>query len=182
MVLRRGFAPRGQLVNRSQRRKTAWVPGPGSTDALPISSSVASFVGGGVVAGVEALTVVRTRGELLITLVNATTVLDGFRGAFGIGVVSLPAFTAGIASVPTPIAEQDDENWLYHRYFTVFAGSGPSETFGNAGSPVLRVEVDSKGMRKFGTDRVIYAAVEVVEVGTAILDVSFNSRMLVKLS
>ena len=166
-------------MSRGPRRKTAWSLGPGGTGAGPISASGSAFVGAGLVPTIEGGTWVRLRGELLLSLVSAVNPLDGFRGAFGIGVVSLPAFVAGIASVPTPITEADDENWIYHRFFTLFTGDG---TEGNFFGPSFdRIEVDTKAMRRVDTDRVFYSVIEVVEVGAAVMDVSFNSRMLVKL-
>jgi len=176
VALRRGFSPRGQLVGR-QRRKTAWGVGPGGTTATAISSSSAVLVGAGAASTLEGSTVVRIRGELLLTLNTAITALDAFRGAFGIGIVQNPAFTAGINSVPSPITEEDDENWLYHRYFALVA---PTNEF--VGNTFARIEIDSKAMRKFDSDRILYGAIEVVEVGDATMDVSFNSRVLVKLA
>jgi hypothetical protein len=99
-------------------------------------------------------------------------------GAFGIGITQLPAFTAGIASLPTPITEADDENWLFHTFFAVAPPAG-GETWGDSGSAMLRVEVDSKAMRKMATDKALYAAVEVeAENGTIELAVYFDSRVL----
>ena len=178
MAFVRGSFRQGRSVSRPARRKSVWGLGPGSTDALSLIASSASIVGSGVAPISDGLTVVRIRGELLLSLENAVTALDGFRGAFGIGDVSLPAFTAGIGSIPTPLAEESDENWLYHRYFTIIAASAPGETWANAGSPTVRIEVDSKAMRKQDTDRVLYAAIEVVETGAAQMDCSFNSRIL----
>ena len=40
-------------------------------------------------------------------------------------------------------------------------------------------EVDSKAMRKFPSEFSLYAAIEVVEIGVAELDVFFDSRVLV---
>ena len=179
MPFRRGSFPRGRLAGQ-QRRKTAWDIGPGSTGATALSASGASLVGTGVSFELDGLTVVRTRGELLITLITATSALDGMRGAFGIGIASLAAFTAGIGSVPTPLTEETDENWLYHQYFTIITIAG-GEQWGNSGSTVFRTMVDSKAMRKVGAGIVVYAAIEVVETGAAVIDVSFNSRMLLKL-
>ena len=181
MALRRGFSRRAPLVGQSQRRKTAWGLGPGGTGAGPLSASGAAFVGGGVVSTLEGSTLVRLRGELLLTLVSAVNPLDAFRGAFAIGMVQNPAFvTGGITAVPTPITEEADENWIYHRYFTLFTGDGTEANFDIAAA--ARIEVDSRAMRKWDTDKTLYAAIEVVEVGAAVMDVSFNSRVLVKLA
>ncbi len=96
--------------------------------------------------------------------------------------MSIQAFTAGIASVPTSITDMDNENWLYHTVFQVIAGSSAGETWANSGSPSFRKEVDSRAMRKFGVDKIVYAAFEVIEVGDASADISFDSRMLIKLA
>jgi len=174
----RGFSRQGRFRSQA-RRKTSWSVGPGSSAITQISTTTASLVGLGAVPLIEGVTVVRIRGELVIGLVSATAVGDGFIGAFGIGDVAVPAFTAGIGSVPTPIAEADDDNWLYHRFFSCLAMSSAGETWANGVTNALRIEVDSKAMRKQGTDRVLYAAIEVSEVATAaVLDVTFDSRVL----
>ena len=180
MAQRRGFSHRGRP--RSQRRLTAWSVGSGGTGALSLSASGSSLVGAGVQPTLEGLTIVRTRGELLLELRAATAAGDGFNGAFGIGLAHTPAFDAGIGSLPTPLDEDDGEMWLYHRYFAVvapvaFAATGFAPTLGAA----LRIEVDSKAMRKFPDETTLFAAIQVVEVGTASLSVHWNSRMLVKL-
>jgi len=155
---------------------------------VTVASSTAVLIGSGVSPTADGSTVVRLRGELLLFLTGANSNLEGFTGAFGIGICNLPAFIAGIGSVPTPITEEDDNNWLYHRYLSITAAGvidGTASTDQDAISSVsgaLRIEVDSKAMRKMDTDKSLYAAIEVAEVGTATLQVFFNSRVLVKLS
>jgi len=177
---------------RSQRRKTSWNIGPqtgvdGATQV--ISASAAVLATGTAVVLNEGITMVRTRGELNVFLSIATGQGDGFHGAFGIAVASSPAVTAGVGSVPTPITEENWDGWLYHRYFGLFAG-GPLATATaadqqsqvNATTAALRVEVDSKAMRKLSVDMTIYAAIEVIELGAASsMEWGFNSRILVKL-
>ena len=179
MGLRRGNTRLGLGRNQGLRRKTAWGIGPGSSAATAISSTTAVLIGAGAVSTGDGQTVVRLRGELLLTLITATGSLDGFRGAFGIGIVQNPAFTAGIGSVPTPVTEAADENWLYHRFFTIVANISTEADFGL--SAAMRLEVDSKAMRKFDSGVTLYAALEVTEVGAAVMDASFDSRVLVKL-
>jgi len=111
---------------------------------------------------------------------------DGFVGAVGIGIASLAAVTAGIASVPTPITEEGADNWLWHRYFRISSpfATGTTAVNGLAMNVIpgaLRVEIDSKSMRKFPQDLSIYAAIEVVEGGTATADAFLNTRFLAKL-
>jgi len=136
---------------------------------------------------VEGLTLVRTRGEVEIHLSTASAAGAGFRGAFGIGVASLAAVTAGVASIPTPITEADNDNWLYHRFFSVIAAdaiavSGAASEALQGGMQAVRFEVDSKAMRKVPVGTALYGIVEVVLSGTAAAQFAFNSRMLFKLS
>ena len=181
MAHARGSFRRGRSVSPA-RRQSSWALGPGSSTVTQVSATTATLLGGGSQPTINGLTVVRIRGEFMATLASAQDIGDGFIGAFGIGDVSLPAFTAGIGSVPTPIAEADDDNWLYHRFFAVLATSSAGETWANGVSNSLRIEVDSKAMRKQGLDRILYAAVEVAEIGTAaVIDFTFDSRVLDKL-
>ena len=43
----------------------------------------------------------------------ATSALDGFNGAFGIGLVTRQALAVGVSAVPTPLDEEDWDGWLY---------------------------------------------------------------------
>jgi len=174
----------------TNRRKTAWGIGPQTgVDGAPqaITTSISSLATGGAAAGQDGLTVVRIRGEFQAFLTAASANTNGYHGAFGIGTARTPAFTAGMASLPSPITDEDDELWLYHRYFSIISGSvidnaaALAEGVVNSTCAALRFEVDSKAMRKFNLGDVLYAAVEVVELGTATMQWVFNSRVLDKL-
>ena len=52
----------------------------------------------------------------------------------------------------------------------------------NSTTAAIRVDVDSKAMRKCSVDETIFAVIEVAELGTASLSWSFNSRLLFKLA
>ena len=181
--------PRGfhQARTMPARRQNAWSLGAGGSTVTTLSATGAAFLGSSVIPATEGLTIVRTRGELLMFLSSASAGLDGFTGAFGLAVVTSEAVAAGIASVPTPVEQADWNGWLYHRFFSITAvdalDSGVSDDKDaiNAVSAALRIEVDSKAMRKFKVEDRLYAAIEVVEVGTADLRIFFDSRMLVKL-
>jgi len=175
----------------SPRRKTGWDIGTQTgTDGSPqtLSSSSSQAGTGAVVSTADGVTVVRTRGELVVALAALAGAFEGFHGAFGIGVASVAAITAGIGSLPLPIDDETDENWIYHRYFSIVAmsaingGVALDEDFTNPVTSALRVEVDSKAMRKLNTGLGLYCAIQVLEIGTASLRWSFNSRMLVKLA
>jgi len=165
----RGFVQRGQ---RASRRKSTWGPGPGGVSVTSISATGAAIPGSGISPTTVGLTMVRIRGQLDLMLLTAGTVGDGFQGAFGIGIVETPAFTAGAASVPTPITEAASENWLYWHVLSVH------DSLNSDGASVQRLEVDTKAMRKFDDGMTIYAAFELTEIGTATASLFFDSRAL----
>ena len=181
MALRRGF-PRQGLSARGPRRKTAWGIGPGGDGVVSITGVGSTLIGAGAASTLEGSTVVRLRGHLLIQANTAVGTQDHMTGAFGIGIVQNTAFTAGIASVPTPVTESSDENWLFHQFFSIAPPAG-GETWADGVSSALRMDVDTKAMRHFDSDRILYAAVEIgAENGTVGLAVYFDSRVLVKLA
>jgi len=170
-----GSRPRVQ----GPKRLTQWGLGPGGTGGTGITASQADILGSGVTFGASG-TVVRIRGTFSGILTSYTTAGDGYAGAVGIGLASLAAFTAGIASLPTPLTEGAWDGWLWHKHFfmhgTVAAGSA-------AGAFVKKVdvEIDTKAMRKVSDEMIIFAASEVLEAGTAALILHLNSRLLLKL-
>ena len=173
-------------VIRSQRRRTDWTVGPISNiQSVTATSAVlgTSFVVGTDEAGE---TLVRTRGSGLAFLTSATNAGDGYFGAFGIGLASAPAITAGIASLPTPITESDSDNWVYHQFFQLFAPhtiDGTASTDTADGPSWIRFEIDSKAMRKVSDSDVgLYMAWEFSETGTAAMSFTADCRMLTKLS
>jgi len=172
------------------RHRSSWGVGPATTAGgagQSLVSSTADLGGTAVSVGLDNLTLIRTRGEFVAFLKTSASDANGFHGAFGIAKATSAAILAGVASVPTPITEQDWEGWLYHRYFSIFSG-GPIAAATAAQEALqvnnvcaaLRIEVDSKAMRKSDIDEGFYCAVEIVEVGTATMSWTFNSRMLFK--
>ena len=149
----------------------------------------ASIAAVGAQLMVPALTLIRTRGEVMMRVTTADAEGSGFHGAFGIAIANANAFTVGgIASLLTPLADDDWDGWFFHRYFALFSGgplAGAASQDVDEVNPVaaaLRFEVDSKAMRKMTDEEVIYAAIDVVEVGTTVaMGWAFNSRGLFKL-
>ena len=160
---------------RGPRRLTSWGFGPGNNAEAQLSASSAVIVGAGVTFG-SAGTVVRIRGRFGAYLVSFTSAGDGYIGAVGIGLAATAAFDAGIASLPTPITEEGWDGWLWHSFFGVHGGVAAASE--NAGH--IELVIDSKAMRKVSGDMVVFAALEVVESGTAVMNISLNSRMLLK--
>ena len=114
---------------------------------------------------------------LELLLIQASAAGDGFVGAFGIGVVSLPAFTVGVSAVPTPITEVEWEGWMWHQFFSLHS----TAAFDAGGPNRVQIPIDTKAMRKLGTEEVVYLAYEGTEDTTAQLQILSDSRMLVKL-
>ena len=180
MARRSGFSR--AVLARAPRRSTAWGIGPGGAGSTVSSGPSTAIMGSGSQSTVEGSTVVRIRGQILIQMISAATALDQMGGAVGIGIAQLPAFTAGIGSLPTPITEVDDENWLWHSFFSLEALAA-TPTWSSGTGQALRFDIDAKAMRKFDTDRVLYGAIEIEsETGTTILHTFFDSRILVKLA
>ena len=174
MARPRGFHPR----SGTSRRKTGWEEGPGGTAVASVSADSSAVLGSGIVALVDGLTLVRLRGIFSFTLDSAGSVGDGFFGAIGIGVTTVQAFTdIGITALPIPIDDMAWEGWLYHQFFSVHDGLDA----GADGSGFQRVMVDSKAMRKVGSNEVIFAVHQSVEIGVAVGKIHFDSRALFKL-
>ena len=176
MALRRSAS----RIPRGPRRRTGWDFGPGSGGVDVISSSSTGFFG---VQGATFLrqgdTLVRSRGdvEMFLTAVGASG--DGFEGALGMGLASQNAVAAGIASVPTPITDIDWDGWVWHRMFSLH-GSAATASEDNA-LPSRFFEIDSKAMRKVGTEMSLYLAFEMTEIGTAVMNLFGGVRVLIKL-
>jgi len=170
-------ASRGFRSRQSPRRRTEWFQGVGGTAITSVASSSAGFLGGGVVTTFGEETLVRTRGILDLTMIAVTSPGDGFFGAVGIGLATSAAVAAGIASVPTPITESGWDGWLWHSFVSVHGGI----TLIANESSHQRVEIDSKAMRKVQDDMTLFAAFEVVEIGSAVMSVFLDTRMLSKL-
>ena len=182
MARRRGF-PQARA-----RRKTAWGLGPQM--ALQSVTTATSVLGTGVqLSAADEVTVVRTRGSILLWLEAATTAGDGFQGALGIGLVTTPAFDIGVTAVPTPLAEEDWDGWLWHQFFHLHAG-GPiaaavsaDTDMVNSTTAAVRFEIDSKAMRKFESDMTMIIVMELSPLtGAATLRVEGTSRQLFKLA
>ena len=177
MARRSGFPSRRA---RSSGVARDWGVGPGSTAVTTITASGSTLLGNALTTVAQELTVLRTRGilDLFVDGVPGADG-DGFFGAVGIGKATLAAFTAGIGSLPTPISEAEWDGWLWHQYISIHVPDITGEG-GNSSAQHQRIQIDSKGMRKFDTSEVLFAAVEVVETGAASMSVRLDTRMLLQ--
>jgi len=163
----------------SKPRATGWNDGTGGTGISGFTASGAFFMGNAFGFTADGFTIVRQRGLLRLWGTLATAPGDGFVGAFGIGLATTAAVVAGVAAVPTPITEQDDENWMFWHAISVHNPVVSSTEI--ARSFFQEVVVDVKAMRKVASGMSIYSIIELVETGTATMSGSWDSRMLTKL-
>ena len=132
----------------------------------------------GSIPGEEGITIIRTRGDLLVRLTTSNVIGAGFDFGFGMGIVTNQAFAAGIASIPGPLTDSVWEGWFVHKLFTI---AGDLST--SISSSMVRYEIDSKAMRKFSPGNSLIAVIETDnEVGTVTLQANLLTRLLLKLS
>ena len=175
------MARRSGFHRQGQRRKTAWTVGPQEVDRNLTSSTAVLWSAGVVLTNEPQVTIVRVRGIITATLETVGAIGDGFFGAHGIGIATTAAFTAGIASLPTPLTEEDWDGWLWHTYFDIRAVTATIGDGVNAVGAVDRTIIDSKAMRIWTEDMTLFGVTEVTESGTSNVEVQGQSRVLVKL-
>ncbi len=141
------------------RRETEWVATVNTNIAvLAAGASVIAFSGdfrsGGSLEDFIGATVVRTRGPFAGRFVSVSGDQSAF-GALGIAIVNGEAFDAGVASLPTPVAEAGDDKWLMHRYWfaDVRFDTSPQQIHS-------LIDFDSKAMRKTTSTDVLVAIIE----------------------
>lgn len=161
----------------SVRRKTTWdIANFGSPANLTADGSILFPLA--FTALQEGLTIVRLRGELIIS--TSGTSGDSADLAVGIGIATSEAHAVGVTALPSPITDGDWNGWFYHRWC-----SSISTATVNVSSQSLnfRFDVDNKAMRKLLVGTVMFAVMEMDnEAGTGITaSVILNTRVLFKL-
>jgi len=174
------FARSRRPFQRSQRRKTSWNIGPHGK--VSHSSNTVSIFPIGAQALIDGQTIIRIRGELNMGLSSIAAAIDGFtRVAFGIGIVTENAFSAGVASVPDPLADIAWEGWM--AYWTGTFYGVVTATISQDIPANVRVDIDSKAMRKIANTDILMGVFSTLEeVGTATVRAQFSSRILAKLA
>ncbi len=126
---------------------------------------------------------VRMHGEFTLVQALATSAGDGFQSfAVGVCIVTENAVGIGITAIPHPLTDIGWDGWWYH---SVHAAVTSLETTEVARGPssALRVPFETKSMRKLKETDVIVGVVELgTEIGTASVDFTARSRILVKLA
>lgn len=167
----------GGFRARSPARIRDWGLGPASSTQV-LSASGKTIWSTGTTPG-QNLTVIRTRGLVNVTLINATGAGDGIFGAHGIYMMTEDAFNAGVGSALDPLADANSDMWLWHSFFDVRAITGTIADGVNAQSVLSRIEIDSKAMRKgFDPERVMVGVTGLRVSGTATADLNGEVRQL----
>ena len=176
MARLRGFPVR----TPTSRRAVSWGVGPQAPAQSLTATGQALWTSGITLLGDQKATIVRIRGQIEMYLTVASAVGDGFRGAFGLALVTAQAFAAGAGSIPGPVSESQFDGWMWHQFFSLHTQVA---TLGNPDVVHVQIPIDTKAMRKWvADDQLLVGMVEVVEIGTASLTFHVDSRVLVKLS
>jgi len=180
---RRPFSGASTRGTRAPRRLTSWNLGPGVddiTDApLSFTTSTTGIYGAGVTPVIPNLTIVRLRGSVDIILNAAAAALDGYSYALGIGIVTGEAFTIGVTAMPDPFDDMNWPGWLWHKTGMIHSPVGALTAQGPQANQLI--EIDSKAMRKFRLNEVLFGVCQVGEVGVSQLVTRMMTRVLVKL-
>ena len=146
------MARHGGGSHRSERRLFQWAEIDLRTEveSLAITTSLGNVSGG--LASTERLTWARMRGNALVRMVAAAA-SDSMIVGLGIVQVDNEAFAAGAASVPSP-TDDLDASWIWHQLF-VFGPAVDTTALTDEGIQVQRAEIDTKAMRKMGTNETL---------------------------
>ncbi len=171
---------RSRFPRTGARRRVSWAISP-SGQVGPISGNSNNAFPTSAVASLDDLTVVRTRGRLLLQLITADAVGSGFEWAFGMCVVTQNAAGVGVTALPDPIGDIAWDGWFVYEQGWLVASDATPIVDRFVGEQQL-IEIDSKAMRKTHLTDNIVAMLGVQEVGTATVRAAFTGRMLSKLA
>ena len=168
-----------RIISPRSRRATDWGFGIDFADqSITGSSKVLSTTSLGIATP---FTLIRMRGSFHMYLVGTAGALgDGFNGAVGIGLVSNEAFGVGITAIPGPQSDANWDGWIWQSFFDIRQITATLSDGANAAAASVRLEVDSKAMRKWDPGMTLVGVCEVVESGSQNMDVQADSRVLLK--
>ena len=174
---------RARTFVRAPRRQNLWsnILTDFATAALASGKTGGGLGGGGTgLAVAESITLVRTRGQLMVHF-DPTTANDVVRVGFGLGIFSNDAFGIGITAVPGPLTDAGWD-WVYHKLFMMGPVFSATETDNSINQNVM-FEIDSKAMRKMKDNQTLGWVGEMQVVsGGGTIDFSATARHLFKLA
>jgi len=148
-----------------------WGGGPFAEQALSITQGLlATFFEAG-----SPSTILRIRGQFVVKGTPDAVTDDDVVG-LGLIVISEAAAVAGGASVPGPINDEGSP-WIWHQYVPLVAGQ--AALLGQDIGSIVRVEIDSKAMRKLGINERLALVGELTTGSYAAVSVTGGFRILV---
>ncbi len=171
------FVSRGK---GSTRRLTEW----GSFEVMGrvLGLGTAASIGNqstGVIA-LERLTIVRLRGHGILHL-DAGAAFDSMVVGIGLIVAPTEAFTAGVASLPSPLTDMEAP-WIWHDTFVLGPAIAATDDPGDL-TRTVQFEIDNKSMRKFRTNEELGFVFEGdIVAGSPTFDAFVAARQLFKLT
>jgi len=164
---RSGFRP-------VSKRLTAWDSGPRSDNGAGFSVSSTGTVWNVGMVPLIPVTLVRIRGVITFFFDSVTAAADAWTVAVGIGLIATDAFTAG--ALPDPLADDLWEGWMWHHYLHMVVPAGTTANL----APV-RLEIDSKAMRKVDPGMTLFGITEAAEQNDGSTFIQYaNTRILSK--
>ncbi len=125
------------------------------------------------------VTIARLRGNAFVRMVPDAASSSMILG-LGLIVVDKEAFTAGIASVPSPVTDPE-ASWLWHQLYPLGPAVG-TEVVNELGT-VWQTPIDSKAQRKVRVDEVLAIVAEgLITAGTPTCDGAAAVRLMTLLS
>ncbi len=168
----------GRAVVRAPRRPTFWE---GSVNEFTLATGVRGFttaVSEAILENSPNPTLVRVRGEAILTI-NARTAA-GDDAVLGLGLIpqSAAAIAAGVASMPNPVTDIGSP-WIWHQMISMRTNIAPpngTDILGN-----VRIPIDNKSMRKFDLNQgLVLVAQNLAVQGTLTIRVVVTLRILFK--
>ncbi len=150
--IRRGFS----RTPPSMRRKTVWIGSFDVTGMTTLAAGAAVLDQSFLATAQSPFTVTRTRGFVFVKSDQEANTETPF-GALGMMVVRDPAAAAGVASVPTPITEEEDEGWFVWQPFVTDITVSSAIGIINGGT---LYQFDSKAQRKMAQGDTLIVSLE----------------------
>ena len=146
---------RRTFVRGGSWRATVWIASTVET-ALTTLAATASVLDQTFTFAEDA-TIIRTRGSLFVRS-DQISATEAVAGALGMAVVTEQAAAIGVTAVPTPITDQESENWfLWQPWAYSFV---VTTAVGTLGSSFAQFDFDSKAMRKVNKDDSVAVVLE----------------------
>ncbi len=157
--------PRG-----GRKATTSWEQGPRGSGS---TSGDGKFLLSGQNPVVETTTIIRLRGHLLAYMTGTALINAGYDVSFGICMVENRALS--VSAVPGPRDDQDWDGWILHRHFSLKSTGSASVDFQTT---QVRLELDSKAMRKARDNETLVGIIQMEEAGSADMSWSVQTRLL----